>query len=242
MASHSHELYNPIYEQIRKLGLPYQVKETGGSVTIQITADTKYDFSHQNSKFRFKTSKTFNGSSNSNWRSPKMFKDVSTPKQTFFTLPSLEFFQLTPPPQRSSFPPPSPATSRPASTPHLPMKVSTKIYNKPTPKPMPEKPSVITFQTLPNPFRLAKRLVTFPAIPKLLMKPTSPSLTFTSGFSPTPSDSSPLPKQTLETKIEVQTDENINSVKNTEAFEAVMKVIYSGNLYERLTNGQAFKQ
>ena len=64
----------------------------------------------------------------------------------------------------------------------------------------------------------------------------------TSGFSPTPSDSSPLPKQTLETKIEVQTEENINSVKNTEAFEAVIKVIYSGTLYERLTKGQAFTQ
>ena len=35
------ELYNFVYKQVRLLGLPYEIKESGGSVVIKISVDIK---------------------------------------------------------------------------------------------------------------------------------------------------------------------------------------------------------
>ena len=158
------ELYNPVYEQVRQLGLPYEIKESGGSVVIKITADNKQNsFSKEKEKFRFNTKRTFNGSSNLNWRSPANYneKSVNISEQKIpFSFPSLQFFQTTPPPQRSSQPPPTSrptascpsAATSPNQTPHIP------LHNPPQ------------FSSTPalNPYRIEKRTTFFPKTPNLL--------------------------------------------------------------------------
>ena len=109
------ELYNSVYEQVRLLGLPYEIKETGGSVVIKISADIKQQsFNKEMEKFRFHNRRTLNGSSNSNWRSPESFNkkyvQISADVPSF---PNLKFFQrpFTPPPAKLTASRPPAATS-----------------------------------------------------------------------------------------------------------------------------------
>ena len=74
----SSEIYNSVYEQVRLLGLPYKIKESGGSIVIRISVDERQkSFSKEREKLRFYSKRTFNGSSNSNWRKPEIFNDKS---------------------------------------------------------------------------------------------------------------------------------------------------------------------
>ena len=60
------ELFNSLYNQVRHLGLPYEIKEAGGSVIIKISSDFKNSFNKEKEKFRFHTQITLKGSNNSN--------------------------------------------------------------------------------------------------------------------------------------------------------------------------------
>ena len=105
------EVFNPLYQQVRQLGLPYQIKESGGSIVIRISSDNKHYFQQDKEKFRFHTMRTFNGSRNSNWRSPQNYEENSFVNNDS-TFPDINFFRTTPPPQRPT-PPPTPSAARP---------------------------------------------------------------------------------------------------------------------------------
>ena len=44
---------NQLYKHVRDMGLPYEIKESGGSVIIKISADTNNSFRKKEDKFRF---------------------------------------------------------------------------------------------------------------------------------------------------------------------------------------------
>ena len=64
-----------VYDQVRRFGLPNQIKESGGSVLIRIW---NKQFNHNRDKFRFHTRICFNGSENTNWIAPNIFEENST--------------------------------------------------------------------------------------------------------------------------------------------------------------------
>ena len=113
-----HELVNHLYQQVRQLGLPYQIKESGGSIMIRISSDNKHYFHQDKEKFRFHTMRTFNGSSNSNWRTPQNYEENSFANNDS-SFPDIKFFRTTPPPQTST-PPPIPSATRPPVSQALP--------------------------------------------------------------------------------------------------------------------------
>ena len=100
--------FNQLYESVRVLGLPYEIKESGGSVIIKIASNANQTkFRHTNEKFRFLTTRTFNGSSNQNWRTPISLNPIRT------SFPDISFFRSTPPPHTTSRPPPPRAAPPP---------------------------------------------------------------------------------------------------------------------------------
>jgi hypothetical protein len=109
--------FNPLYKQVRQLGLPYQIKESAASIIIKISSKTQqHQFNNSREKFRFHTTRTYNGSNNPNWRSPLNFEENLILLRTSF--PDISFFQSTPPPSHRVTPPPPPAsTCPPSSTP-----------------------------------------------------------------------------------------------------------------------------
>ena len=150
-------LFNSIYEQVRGLGLPYEIKESGGSVLIKISSDFKQSFSKEKEKFRFHTKRTINGSNNQNWRNPQNYQEKSILSSP--SLPDIHFFQTTPPPQRLPPPPPprSPVSRAPPQS-ELPNHTFAKSLQ-------------VTSTPLLNPYRSYRRNVTFPKTPNL-MNPT----------------------------------------------------------------------
>ena len=94
--------FNQLYKKVRELGLPYEIKESEGSVIIKITADTNYSFRNHNKR-------TLNGSNTSNWRDPQHFHEQSIIRSPSF--PTLNFFQTTPPPKSAPLTPPPPPVS-----------------------------------------------------------------------------------------------------------------------------------
>ena len=100
------DLYNSLYKEVRLIGLPYEIKESGGFILIKISANLKQQsFKKENEKFRFHTERTLNGSDNLNWRKPHNYSEKSVQSSPSF--PNLKFFQTTPPPQRPCPPPPT---------------------------------------------------------------------------------------------------------------------------------------
>ena len=90
-------LVNQVYEKVRDLGLPYEIKESGGSVLIKIALTpniNQLQFHHPKEKFRFLTTRTLHGSQTPNWRAPKSYNENSVPNQTSF--PDISFFRNTP--------------------------------------------------------------------------------------------------------------------------------------------------
>ena len=131
-----HGIFDPVYEQVRKLGLNYQIKESGGSVMIRISSNKQQNVKQgSKEKFRFQTSRTFDGSSNLNWRIPtqsdKFCENNSINKPPF---PTIDFFQCTPPPRKTCIPPPTPPPVTACILPPTPTTV-TACFPPPTPPP-----------------------------------------------------------------------------------------------------------
>ena len=193
---------HPVYEKVRELGLPYQIKETGGSVIIKITSTSQYqNFQQTKEKFRFQTTRTFDGSSNPNWRAPQTYKETSLVFKTDF--PDINFFRRTPPPQCKPSPPPppppgyttppsprdratpsppprdtSPPSTPPASAafpidPHHASDLSS-ASNRGSPSELPPALKYFSTRTPLNQFRSSRRQILFPRTPNLL-NPSSTS-------------------------------------------------------------------
>ena len=154
----SSELYNSLFQQVRKLGLPYEIKESAGSVVIKISPDTKHSFRNEREKFRFRTNRTLNGSNNLNWRCPQNYEERSLLSPLF---PNLHFFQTTPPPQRLSPSPPPRCLppSRPTAPPPPPARLPNPTRSTPT----------------LNPYRLQKPKFIFP-IPNTVFTPSQTAM------------------------------------------------------------------
>ena len=222
-----HELFNSVYDEVRKLGLSYQIQETGGSVTIKITRD-KYNFKQENREtFRFRNSRSFNGSSNSNWRSPQKFNEVGN--KTCSSFPNLEFFQVTPAPspQTPTYPPPS--ARPPVSSPSCPVqrsRHSTSTEPPPISQPVTSTPF--------NPFRIMKRVVNFPRTPILLKLSKSENqadsvldISPESNLILSPANESLHPRNNPPDESQENTnDENSFTPENIEALKNVMTAIY----------------
>ena len=97
---------NQVYNQVRNLGVPYEIKESSGSVIIKISSShCKQQIFRPIEKFRFHSTRTLNGSSNLDWRAPRNYEEsVGSNK---LSLPDIQFFRTTPPPycHTSSSPP-----------------------------------------------------------------------------------------------------------------------------------------
>ena len=77
---------------------------------IKISSNTNQKkFHHPNEKFRFHSTRTFQGSNNSNWRAPENHQEASSVTRTSF--PDISFFRSTPPPSDTAPPPPPPVTA-----------------------------------------------------------------------------------------------------------------------------------
>ena len=205
-----------LYEQVRKTGLPYQIKESGGAIVIKISSDRKYQFNQSQEKFRFHTNRTFNGSSNKNWRLPQNFSEHSFHKRPSF--PDLTFFQSTPPPKRLiPTPPKSPPPKRPIPPP--PTSAVTNVPGSSESTSVSETSPALrsTFQirqgslqqTPFNPYRSMKRQVIFPSTPNLFtpspvqgqgLKVASSDSSISSTNSPTPTQTRPASKTTFSTE------------------------------------------
>ena len=64
-------LVNQVYEKVRDLGLPYEIKESSGSVLIKIALTqniNQHRFHHPKEKFCFLSTRTLHGSQTPNWR------------------------------------------------------------------------------------------------------------------------------------------------------------------------------
>ena len=81
-----------VYEKVREIGLPYEIKELEGSVTIKIlSTQTQQKVLHPAEKFQFLTQRTLNGSSTKNWRAPpKKYEENSLNTRRSF--PEISFF------------------------------------------------------------------------------------------------------------------------------------------------------
>ena len=173
----AYELFNPVYEKVRELGLAYQIKESGNSVIIKISSNNEHHIKQEKEKFRFHTTRTLNGSNNPNWRSPQNFYEKSLIRNSCF--PNFSFFQTTPPPQYKT--PPSalwcPATAcsrvKPVSTPPPPISSASPTFVESIPSAVSSDTSTSlespnqTFQK-PNPYRSTRRQITFPRTPNLI--------------------------------------------------------------------------
>ena len=113
------QLFNPNYEEVRKLGLSYEIKESHGATVIKISVDNKKTFRPRKEKFRFSTTKTLNGSSQLNWRNPQFYQENEAVIDSSF--PDIHFFRNTPPPARPRTP------CNPSSTPTLLSATSTLL-------------------------------------------------------------------------------------------------------------------
>ena len=94
-------------------------------------------FSKPREKFRFNSTRTFNGSDTLNWRSPKNYQESST---SFF--PNIHFFRSTPPPT----PRPSLSTSPAVSSASL----SAVQYSAPPPPTLSSAPPPTSSASLPT--------------------------------------------------------------------------------------------
>ena len=88
-------VFNSVYEEVRKIGLPYQIKESGGSVLIKISSDIKHQYNQERGKFRFNTVRTFGGSENKNWRSPISYDDNSVRIFSRINFPDITFLKYS---------------------------------------------------------------------------------------------------------------------------------------------------
>ena len=177
----SNQLFNPIYEEVRKLGLSYEIKESAGSTVIKISVENKNDFSRGREKFRFQTSRTVNGSSQVNWRKPQMSQEIFPTKVSF---PDINFFRATPPPANkpsvmslplSSPPSAPPTTSTPLSegSPPFPKVLVSESFPKASRPPLVPPPAILEASDLSetsiNPYRINRRQIKpNPGIPNLL--------------------------------------------------------------------------
>ena len=152
--------FDQLYKQVREIGLPYQINEAGGSVVIKISSNIyQKQFSKPREKFRFNSTRTFNGSDTLNWRSPENYQEAST---LFF--PNINFFRSTPPPTMR------PSVSTP---PAVSSSLSNIKYSAPPPPtrssaPHPPSPTLATLpparsSTTPPPSETSTRLPTTPS-------------------------------------------------------------------------------
>ena len=209
---------NSLYEHVRKTGLPYQINESGGSIVIKISSNRKYQFNQSQEKFRFHTSRTFNGSSNKNWRSPENFSDNSFHKKPSF--PDITFFKSTPPPQqppptsppKGPTPPPTSSAGSPDST-SAHTRVSETSPALRSSKQIDQKCLQLT-STPFNPYRSMKRQVIFPLTPNLF----TPSPTQALGFKSASLDSSIADKNISSSLIGDSTAVPVPVVSKTTTF------------------------
>ena len=91
-------MFDQLYENVRDLGLPYKISESGGSVIIKISSNIKQSqqLQQKKEKFRFNSVRTINGSDNLNWRAPQTYNEDFLTSRTPF--PDISFFRNTPPP------------------------------------------------------------------------------------------------------------------------------------------------
>ena len=176
---------NQVYNQVRNLGVPYEIKESSGSVIIKISSShCKQQIFRPKEKFRFHSTRTLNGSSNLDWRAPRNYEEsVGSSKSS---LPDIPFFRTTPPPYcHTSSPPPStvlpprasfsPVTPEAGQT-HTSQTDSdiSSITTAPTATSLESTNFVYNEKAqdpktfVLNPFRCSKRLVVFPRTPTLL--------------------------------------------------------------------------
>ena len=222
--------FNKLYESVRGLGLPYEIKESGGSVIIKIASNSNQKCHHPNEKFRFLTTRTFNGSSNQNWRTPS-FNAIRT------SFPDVSFFRTTPPPHTTPCPPPAPQAAAPPPPPGPGPVVTPKPVSSAEPNEIlqadstskatsttttamssstsnslesPEhflhsqepKPFSTSTPFLFNPFRCSKRQIVFPPTPNLLNSPSVPTAS-TSSTSLEMSPPAPPPRDKNQALINV---------------------------------------
>jgi hypothetical protein len=147
---------------------------------IKISSKTQqHQFNNSREKFRFNTSRTYNGSNNPNWRCPQTFEENS---RTSF--PDINFFRSTPPPSHRVPPPPPPASTCPASStpttaPEVPSAVQDPNQTMKIGKQSLESSTQSQHETqLPgtpiNPFRCSRRQIHFPRTPNLLNPSSTP--------------------------------------------------------------------
>ena len=209
-------IYNSVYEQVRKLGLPYEIKESGGSVTIKISAEIKQEsFYKKKEQFRFHTKRTLNGASSSDWKNPLNNNEKSV--QISSSFPNLQFFQTTPPPQR-----PPPLSALPTSSPPPSTTPESLVSPNHTSQILPQFSSTPVF----NPYRCQKRKIEFPKTPSLL-KPSSPVILEMMSSSSNLVNTALFSLESPATHSEFP-DDNHFPPANLEPFIKVMKAIYEG--------------
>ena len=155
------DLYNSLYKQVRLIGLPYEIKESGGSILIKISANLKQQsFKKENEKIRFHNERTLNGSDNLNWRKPHNYFEKSVQNSPSF--PNLQFFQTTPPPQRPCPPP----TAKPSTTLRPPPpSAASELWDSPNLGSY-DQPKFVSTPAF-NPYRCENRKIIFPKTPSL---------------------------------------------------------------------------
>ena len=193
-------IFNTLYEQVRNLGVPYEIKESEGAVVIKLSTNKKYSCNQQSAKFRFNTKKTINGSSTPNWRSPRhqFIEHSSSSVDQSKGFPDFHFFQTTPPPQISCLPPPTTATPQSMSTP-------SKLCSL-------QIASSVSTTTL-NPYRFLKRQITFPRTPNLLTPLDSQVFSFES-LSNSASQAS-LPSEPRTPNLLTPSDSKVSSLETS---------------------------
>ena len=139
---------------------------------IKISSDKSHHFNQEKEKFRFHTMRTFNGSSNSNWRYPQNYAENSVANS--FSFPDINFFRTTPPPQRPSPPPIPTATASP------PVSQTHQLLCAPAERSS-TSPAVSSFQRTssksPNqPLNEALQLASTPLNPRQILFPKTPTL------------------------------------------------------------------
>lgn len=217
---------NLLYKNVRELGYPYQIKETGGSIIIQISASNQSkSIHHSRKKFRFHTSRTLNGSDTQNWRNPQTFTDASLSNRSDF--PDIAFFRRTPPPPHAR-PPPPPSVLITPPPPALACALATSTTAV---SPSPQANQLISkseslespqgsnsSRTPPNPYRWSRRKIIFPLTPNLLFNPISAPI------------SSPSESQASAVSTTIAMDSTSeDSSPDYEELTKVMKAIYEMN-------------
>ena len=227
-------VFNKVYDEVRSLGLPYEIQESGGNVMIKISSSSsinqKQSFKNSKEKFRFLTSRTLNGSRQPNWRVPPSSNENSYAviRKSF---PDIEFFRRTPPPNHVA--PPSPLSLAPTTPPPPP--TLKNLTQEPNPSPIanvvnsgaPALPSSTSLESPPesfskpmqelkpylyNPYRCLKRQIVFPRTPNLL-DPSSVQPSFSNS-------------STTSVTLDMSEAASDKEEYKYEALEAVMKAIY----------------